>query len=253
MANHLIYVLSKIEYGRISKTKFMDGMDGVIEALRKDFPHVQPLRQQNSFRFELKSEGAPEVFTDTDPVLTMLSSNKAWGIRIAPNFIILHTKKCEGFIDFRKRILKVLNAVKVNFDITHISFIGMRYINSFDYKRETEFTDCFKRVDFLQPQLNGWMRAGSNLSARYIIGTEAVNINSGVMINAPRYMPDLVELASDIDDVNKIVDGPVAHLDIDSIFGTDELVEFSLDFVSQKIEVIRNNANAAFFEAIRTE
>ena len=109
MANHLIYVLSKIEYGRISKTKFMEGMDGVIEALRKDFPHVQPLRQQNSFRFELKSEGAPEVFTDTDPVLTMLSSNKAWGIRIAPNFIILHTKKCEGFIDFRKKICRLLS------------------------------------------------------------------------------------------------------------------------------------------------
>lgn len=250
MAKHLIYMLSKIEYGRISKSKFMEGMDGIIEGLRRDFPHVLPLRQQNSFRFELKAEGAPEVFTDVDPVLTLLSPNKTWGIRIAPNFVILHTKKCEGFEDFRKRFLKVIETVHSNFDITHISFIGMRYLNTFDYSPETEFTDCFKRMDFLQPKLNSWGMVGSNMSARYLINTEAVNISSGVMIDAPKYMPDLAELASDIDDVNKINEGPLAHLDIDSMFATQDLVDFSIDFISQKVETLRKNANEAFFEIV---
>ncbi|RWT91162.1 hypothetical protein DN590_19315 [Citrobacter freundii] len=253
MKKHLIYVLSKIEYGRISKSKFMEGMDGIIESLRRDFPHVMPLRQQNSFRFELKAEGAPEVFTDTDPVLTLLSSNKTWGIRIAPNFIILHTRKCDGFVDFREKILKVIEAVCRNFDITHISFIGLRYLNAFGYTPENEFSDHFKRLDFLQPKMNSWLRAGSNMSARYLVGTEAININSGVMLNAPKYMPDLAELASDIDDVNKINEGPIAHLDIDSFFGADELVEFSLDFISDKIEVLRNNANSVFNDIIIQE
>lgn len=250
MTKHLIYMLSKIEYGRISKTKFMEGMDGIIESLRRDFPHVQPIRQQNSFRFELKAEGAPEVFTDVDPVLTLLSSNKTWGIRIAPNFVILHTKNCEGFDNFRERLIKVIKAVHANFDITHLSFIGMRYLNSFAYNPETEFSDCFKRMDFLQPQLNSWSRAGSNISARYVIKTETVNITSGVLIGAPKYMPDLAELASDIDDINKINEGPVAHLDIDSIFSTDDLVDYSVDFISEKVETLRENANKAFFEII---
>lgn len=248
MENHLIYMLSKIEFGRISESKFMAGMDGIIEGLRRDFPHVMPLRKQNSFRFELKSEGAPEVFTDIDPVLTLLSSNKNWGIRIAPNFIILHTKKCEGFKDFREKFFKVIEAVHRNFDITHISFVGMRYLNAFKYNEQTDFNEYFRRLDFLQPDLNSWMKAGSNMSARYVVGTEALNINSGVMINAPKYMPDLADLASDIDNINLINEGPVAHLDIDSFYGTDDLVEFSMDFISQKIDVLRDNANAGFHE-----
>ncbi|NIG76758.1 TIGR04255 family protein [Klebsiella sp. Ap-873] len=250
MAKHLNYVLSKIEYGRISKTKFMEGMDLIIEALRRDFPNVLPLRQQNSFRFELKAEGGHEVFTDVDPVLTLLSSNKAWGIRIAPNFIILHTRKCEGFIDFRDKIMKVIEAVYRNFDITHISFVGIRYLNSFDYSKEYEFSDCYKRLDFLQPSIDKWMKGGSNLSARYVIEADAINVSSGVMINAPKYMPDLAELASDIDDVNKINEGPVAHLDIDSFFDANELVEFSMSFISEKIDTLRYNANSAYKEII---
>ncbi|WPO96938.1 TIGR04255 family protein [Pseudescherichia sp.] len=250
MAKHLIYMLSKIEYGRISKSKFLGGMDGIIENLRRDFPHVQPVRQQNSFRFELKAEGAPEVFTDTDPVLTLLSPNKTWGIRISPNFLILHTKKCEGFEDFKKRLFKVIEAVHHNFDITHISFVGMRYINSFDYNPSYEFSEYFKRMDFLQPSLGSWLKAGSNLSARYVNGTETLNVGSGVMINAPKYMPDLAELASDIDDINKINEGPAAYLDIDSFFASEDLVEFSMELISEKISILRNNANAVFNETI---
>ena len=63
-------------------------------------------------------------------------------------------------------------------------------------------------------------------------------------------MPDLAELASDIDDVNKINEGPLAHLDIDSMFATQDLVDFSIDFISQKVETLRKNANEAFFEIV---
>ncbi|MHB9322264.1 TIGR04255 family protein [Phytobacter diazotrophicus] len=251
MAKHLIYMLSKVEYGRISASKFNEGIDIIIETLRRDFPHVLPLRKQNSFRFELKSEGAPEVITDTDPVLTLLSANKTWGIKITPSFLILHTKKCEGFSDFSERFFKVIGAVHDSFSITHISFVGMRYINSFEYRPETEFSDCFNRMDFLQPKLNNWSRLGNTLSSRYMISNEIININSGVMINGPRYMPDLFELASDLDDVHKIHEGAAAYLDIDSFFGTDDLVDFSMDFISQKLSVLRNNANAAYYEIIK--
>ncbi|WP_158696481.1 hypothetical protein, partial [Cronobacter dublinensis] len=65
MSEHLIHMLSKIEYGRISKSKFMESTDGIIESLRKEFPLILPIRKQNSFRFEIKMEGAPEVITET--------------------------------------------------------------------------------------------------------------------------------------------------------------------------------------------
>lgn len=253
MSKHLIYMLAKIEYGRISKSKFNEGKDKIIEDLRKDFPHVQHVKKSNTYRFEFKHEGVPEVVTDTDPVLTLLSSNKAWGIRISPVAIVLHTRQYEGYTDFHERLLNILARVNNSFNITHISFVGMRYVNNFDYDPSYEFKEYFLRMDFLQPMLNSWGRAGSNMTARYGMDTEAININSGVMMNAPKYLPDLIEFASDLDEGNNFREGIFAHLDIDSYYYNDELVDFSFDFISEKTKVLRDNANKAFFDIINVK
>lgn len=251
MSKHLIYMLAKIEYGRISRSKFNEGRDKIIEDLRKDFPHVQHVKKSHTYRFEFKAEGVPEVVTDTDPVLSLLSSNKAWGIRISPGAIILHTKKYEGFTNFHERLLGLLKRVHDIFNITHLSFVGMRFVNNFDYDPNQEFSEYFERLDFLQPTLNSWGRGGSNMIARYGMDTESITINSGVLMNAPKYLPDLMEVASDLYEGNNFREGIFAHLDIDSFYYTTELVDFDFDFVSEKTKVLRNNANAAFFDIIK--
>ncbi|WP_072930007.1 TIGR04255 family protein [Nissabacter archeti] len=254
MNEHLIYMLSKVQYGRISKSRFDSKVDEIIEKLRKNFPHVQPIRQQNSFRFELKFESQPEIINEPDPMLILLSANKTWAIRITPSFVILHTKKYEGFDDFLNKMLMVVKEVNESFEISHISFMGMRFLNNFEYDPNTKFTDSFKRMDFLQPELNEWMRMGSNLSARYPILPNMININSGVMINAPKYLPDLIDLAVDLDDVTKINERPIAYLDIDSFFATEhDLKEFSMPFIAEKLKDLRTNANQAFYEIIVDE
>ncbi|MEN4519417.1 TIGR04255 family protein [Pantoea agglomerans] len=251
MSEHLIYMLSKVQYGRISNTRFEAVTDQIIEKLRKNFPHVQPVRKQNSFRFDISSDGKPEMVNEPDPMLSLLSANKAWAIRITPNFIILHTKKYDGFSDFIQRMMNVIHVVNDVFDISHISFVGMRFLNNFGYTPETMFKDSFKRLDFLQPELNLWTRLGSNLSGRYAIETNVININSGVNIGAPKYLPDIFDLASDLDDVSKIIEQPVAYLDIDSFFPTEhDLQEFSYELVSEKLHQLRLNANKAFGEII---
>lgn len=254
MSEHLIYMLSKIQYGRISDTKFDSGKDQIIEKLRKNFPHVQPTRKQKSFRFDVGTNGKPELINESEPMISLLSANKAWAIRVTPQFFILHTKKYEGFTDFLRRMMTVLEAVNESFEISHISFMGMRFLNSFDYNSETKFKDSFKRMDFLQPELNDWFRMGSNLNARYPVLPDFININSGVNIGAPRYLPDVFDIASDLDDVTKIIQEPVAYLDIDSFFPTEhELQEFDYDLVREKLNQLRVNANKAFNEIIVDE
>lgn len=254
MSEHLIYMLSKIQYGRISNSKFETGKDLIIERLRKNFPHVQQVRMQNSFRFDFGADGKPEMVNEPDPMLSLISANKAWAIRITPNFMILHTKKYAGFSDFIERMMNVLKAVNESFEISHISFMGLRFLNNFDYDEETMFKDSFKRMEFLQPELNEWMRAGSNLNARYPILPDMININSGVNIGAPKYLPDIFELASDLDDVTKVIDQPVAYLDIDSFFPTEhDLQEFDYDFIRDKLNQLRLNANQAFSDIIVDE
>jgi len=254
MSKHLIYMLSKIQYGRISNTKFDSGKDQIIEKLRKNFPHVQPIRKQNSFRFDFGSDGVPEFVNEHDPMLSLLSANKTWAIRITPNFLILHTKEYEGFSDFLKRMMAVLEAVNEAFELSHVSFLGMRFLNNFDYNVEASFKDSFKRMEYLQPELNEWMRMGSNLNARYAIFPDFVNVNSGVNIGAPKYLPDIFDLASDLDDVAKIIEEPVAYLDIDSFFPTEhDLIEFDYEFVSEKLNQLRMNANKAFGDIIVDE
>ncbi|WP_130100489.1 TIGR04255 family protein [Siccibacter turicensis] len=253
MAEHLIHMLSKIEFGRISRKKFLDSVDYVIESLRKDFPYVLQVREQNSYRFELKIEGTPEVITETDPILTLLSANKTWGIRISQGFIVLQTKKYEGFTDFINKMSNVIDAVHQHLEITHTSFIGMRYINKFPYIPGEEFKDCFKRLEFLQPDMNEWKKAGSNLNARYVVETEALSLNSGVMVNAPKHNADLAELVSDIDDVTEIIGGPIAHLDIDSFFNNGELIEYNKEYIINKINTLRLNANKVFMETVSSK
>ena len=34
------------------------------------------------------------------------------------------------------------------------------------------------------------------------------------------------------------------------MFATQDLVDFSIDFISQKVETLRKNANEAFFEIV---
>ncbi|POW59058.1 hypothetical protein C3408_05680 [Candidatus Pantoea alvi] len=254
MSEHLIYMLSKIQYGRISNSKFDSGKDQIIEKLRKSFPHVQPIRRQNSFRFDFSTDGKAELVNEPDPMLSLLSANKAWAIRVTPNFLILHTKSYAGFSDFLERMMTILEAVNEAFEISHVSFIGMRFLNNFEYDSETMFRDSFKRLDFLQPELNEWSRMGSNLNARYPIAPDLININSGVNINAPKYLPDIFDLASDLDDVSKIIESPVAYLDIDSFFPTEhDLQEFDYAFIREKLHQLRNNANQAFEEIIVEE
>lgn len=253
MSKHLIYMLSKIQFGRIPNTTFLSKSDYILEALRKEYPIVLPKKNVQTFKIEFKGPGVPEMVQEEDPVLTLVSANKDWAIRITPEHIILHTKNYGCFDDFERRMKKLLSALQETLGISHFSFIGMRFLNKFTHSSELLNEFGINRPEFLQPIVNGYNRGGSNLSARYedIEGRYFLSINSGVVINGPKITPELAELASDILNPVDVDAGVVAHVDIDSFyFLEDRMEEFDIDIISNKLNELRVASNAIFKEIV---
>lgn len=249
MNKHLIYMLSKIQFGRIPNTTFLSASDYILEALRKEYPIVLPKKNVQTFKIEFKGPGVPEMVQEEDPVLTLVSANKDWAIRITPEHIILHTKNYDCFDDFERRMKKLLSALQETLAISHFSFIGMRFLNKLSHSLELLNEFGINRPEFLQPTIDGYNRGGSNLTARYedIERRYYLNINSGVVINGPKITPELAELASDILNPVDVDAGVVAHVDIDSFyFLEDRMEEFDIDIISNKLNELRVASNAIF-------
>ncbi|MDV7025544.1 TIGR04255 family protein [Atlantibacter subterranea] len=251
MNENLIYMLSKIQYGRIPTSKFHAMADNLLDRLRKDYPFVFPKKNVQTFKFELKPSGMPEMSQEDDPVLTLGSAKKDWVVRITPEYVILQTKNYGGFTNFHSRIEKVMTATTSILEVSHFSFIGMRFINKFPHLDYLENEFELKRADFLQPNLCGMDKGGCNMSARYedVNKKWSVNVNSGVIINGPKISPDLAELSSDLFNPLEISIGPVAHLDIDAFYSLqDEMHEYDFGVISGKLNELRDAANAVFNE-----
>ncbi|HEH1844145.1 TIGR04255 family protein [Proteus mirabilis] len=248
----LVYVLMKIEFDRISTTDFYQKFDTFSSFLKKSYPISPPINQIKAFKVDMKNfrEEQPEVTQFEIPMMTFLSPEKDFGIRVAPDFLIVHTKKYRGFNDIRERVNSILQALIDTYDISYYSFLGLRYVNKFEYSKTSEFDDLIKRTDFLQPKLCDWGRAGSNMTSSYFDLTNdiALALNTGVMINAPVVSPDLMEIASDFIEPTKRLDGPIAHIDIDTSFSTDDgsMKPLSVDEIISNLSILRDAANKAY-------
>lgn len=248
-------MLSKIQFVRITDSKFKDLSDTVLEELRENYPLVQPKREVQSVQIDFGTDGQQNFKQTSEPMLSLISANKEWGVVISPENLILHTKNYGEFDQFEARMKFILGKLISVFKISHTSFLGMRFLNTFNYFEEHEFRDSFKRLDFLQPEINDWGRGGSSLSARYAVSeSNMININSGVMINAPKLPPDLMQLASELGDFSQVKMEPVAHLDIDSFcFFENEIQEFTIDNILKNINNLRVNANDAFHSIVKLD
>lgn len=248
MNEHLIYMLSKIQFGRIPNTTFLSASDNILEALRKEYPIVLPKKNLQTFKIEFKGVGVPEMLQEEDPVLTLVSANKDWAIRISPEYIILHTKNYGRFDEFEHRLKKLLTVLEGALEISHFSFVGMRFLNKFPHSLDLKNEFGINRFEFLQPTMEGYNRGGSNLSARYedVNARNFLSINSGVVINGPKIVPELAELASDILNPLDVDAGVVAHIDIDCFyFLQDRMDEFNVDVVLNKFNELNVASDAA--------
>ncbi|MEY0961588.1 TIGR04255 family protein [Providencia rettgeri] len=258
----LVYMLVKVEFDRVPGSIFYQKFDEISQSLRKDYPISSPIKQIKTFSFEVQNglhDEEPKITAANMPMISFLSPDREFGIKISDGFFIIHTKNYRGFSDMSERMRFILDLLIKMYDISYYSFLGMRYVNKVEYDEQYEFNTKIDRTDFLQPLLCNWMRGGSNMSSSYYDGENqvAITLNSGVMLNGPIVSPDLLETAAELIDPNRRLEGPVAHIDIDTSFASvDESKQPSMkhlipDEIIQKMNTLRLVANNAYVNIFR--
>ncbi len=252
MDSNLVYVLSKVQFGKVTDSKFNAAVDTLIDELRKKYP-VFSTQEAKTVEFTITPQG-PAVNESLQPLLLLKSPSSDWGVRITPEYVLLHTKNYVSFEDFQERMEFLLQTVEKVLPIFHTKFIGIRYLNKFEWSEETDFNQYFKRKEFLQPDLEGVpSKAGSNLNCSYVIDTGVLTINSGVVVNQPLVPADLLEIAAGLDLSNQPLEGPRAHLDLDSFCNYDEMIEYDRGKALDVLAKLRSFAKNAYLEIVAEE
>ncbi|MEX9568014.1 TIGR04255 family protein [Providencia rettgeri] len=255
-ANHLVYVLSKIEFMGITEGRFSSLVEEFIEKFRLHYPIFDSNKVREGIEIKLNDGGVPRIEKIEQRICVLLSMNSDWSIRLSTDSLVVQTKVYKNFAGLSERIEPVLQFIKSKFEINYLKSVSIRYINNFDYNPDYDFKDVIKRRDFLQPDLNGWRKGGSNLSSTYVIEDNAVAINSGIALNGTKIPPELFDISSDFADFSSTVKGPMALLDINSFYiprRKGESNDFNINEILDKLSELRDNANIIFNDIVITQ
>jgi len=254
MNENLIYVLAKVDFGSITESRFKDRADAVQEALRKDYPIVNKNNILTKIQFDFNQSNEHKIQQSNERIINLCSSNREWGVRITQNFLMLQTKRYDGFEKFIKRMQAILAVVEKEFELYHSAFVGIRFVNKYEYNGDDDFKDVFRRRDFIQPDLHfeNSLKGGSNLQAHYLVGFNNLKINSGVMVDGLKVAADFTDLPNDLGiQGDEISEGVWAHLDIDCFYNEpDVLNDFSVEDITEKYGALRKLANNAYAQII---
>jgi uncharacterized protein (TIGR04255 family) len=166
--------------------------------------------------------------------------------------IYLYSDSYVNFNNFEIRLRVLLDKLAPIFPIYYTGFIGLRFLNKFSNLGERSFPVAFKRYDFLQPMLDEYKGAGSNLAAKYQTDAGWMSLNSGVIVNGSKLPPDLEQFAVTLNSKNDICEGPWAHLDLDSHKPDKSLVKFDKDRVISILSSLRHCANKFYSGIVNT-
>ncbi|EPQ5995043.1 TPA: TIGR04255 family protein [Klebsiella pneumoniae] len=251
MSNDLVFVLARVQFGSVTNTKFAQVRDAIQEQLREAYPFLDQRGDTTTFEVQFGPEGQ-KVNKVEIPSITLISAERNWGVRVTTSDVYLYTNSYVNFESFGPRLSVILERLTPIFPIYYTGFIGMRFLNKFSNTGERAFPVAFKRYEFLQPMLESYKGAGSNLSAKYQTDAGWMNLNSGVTVNGPLLPPDLEQFAVTLNSKSDVCEGPWAHLDLDSHKPDKSLVKFDKDRVISILSSLKDCANKFYNGIVNT-
>ncbi len=252
MSNDLVFVLARVQFGEVTHSKFAQVEDAIQESLRAEYPFFHSAQDAETFEIQFGPDGQ-KVKKIEIPTMTLVSAERDWGFRVTTNDLFLYTNSYDRFQSFELRMREVLDTLAKVFPIYHTGFLGMRFLNKFPHTGERSFLQVYKRGEFLQPAIENYQLAGSNLSARYKTDAGWMNLNSGITVNGALLPPDIVQFATTLDptQTNKTCDGAWAHLDMDSHKPSNSLLKYDLEKIMETLSSLRENANKFYSGIIK--
>lgn len=252
MSNDLVFVLSRVQFGEVPQSKFAQVGETIQERLRAEYPFFNSAQDAETFEIQFGPDGQ-KVKKIEIPTLTLVSAERDWGIRVTTNDLFLYTNSYDRFQSFEIRMREILGILAEIFPIYHTGFLGMRFLNKFPLEGERSFRQVYKRTEFLQPAIENYKQAGSNLSARYQTDAGWMNLNSGITVKGALLPPDIEQFAATLNPshVNTISDGVWAHLDMDSHKPSNSLLKYDLDRVVETFSSLRDSANKFYSEIVK--
>jgi uncharacterized protein (TIGR04255 family) len=253
MSEYLPFTLAHIQFSPIPETTFNNKKDKLLVELRERYPTFKEKESIKQVDVNI-TDNAVNIDEREHPLIKMASSDRSFGIRISTNHVTLYTVNYKNFSDLNHRFLEILKICKETFSIYNYSFLGVRYINRFKIIKE-DFSKYYLLNDFLQPDLNGWSKGGSNHNTGYLTDVDTrINIQGGVSVDGCLLPGEIFALSSDLMSENPIVEGLSTFLDIDSFHssGDDTHPEFNIAAIEGRLALLRHKSREALNAIVKT-
>lgn len=255
MSKYLAFVLVHIEFTPIPDSVFAENKNTFIERLLPEYPMFKDKESIKQVDVQIRDDNV-NIDEVTQPLVKLSSHDRKSGVRLTTNHLTLFTTSYSSFDDFRQIFVSILGEAKESFNLSHYTFLGLRYINRFEFEEGVEVDKFYRIPSYLQPEICGWAKGGSNHNTGYLTNDSTrVNIQGGVSINSPLLPAEIFSLASDVLEINPLVDGVSTFLDIDSFdhMGNDVYPELDVNSVEEKLIVLRKHSRSALETIINTD
>lgn len=161
----LIRVLAQVRFPLILAIEKKEFVSGFQEALRKQYPILQPEQTQGVVF-------SPQGMMQTEPqtIWRFIDLEGNWRVSLAPNFIALETTAYSSRKDFLQRLETVLAALNEHFQPQIVERLGLRYID------RLVGDDMADLADLVRPEVAGIVGSEVGESVQQTINESLFNL-----------------------------------------------------------------------------
>ncbi|KAM3095574.1 TIGR04255 family protein [Phormidesmis sp. 146-35] len=164
----LVRVLAQVRFPLILSIERKEFVSGFQEALRKQYPILQPEQTQG---FVVGMQGIVPTEPRTTWRFTDLGEN--WRVTLAPDFVALETTAYLSRNDFLKRLEVVLAALETYIQPQVVERLGLRYIDRLVGE------DVNQLADLVRPEISGIIGLDIRASVHQTINESLFNLPNG--------------------------------------------------------------------------
>lgn len=248
----LVYTVGMIGFAPVPK--IAEYAPSIQEALRREFPEILPQFSVNLIQIQLDAaEGEQKLSQVGAAHWAMNTAERGWGVVFSQDRLILQTGEYQHFSDFAERFCMVIEILAQKADITHTSNIGIRYVDNIQEIDGLAISDQLISgflspglTENFTPELSRVEHIYRSSEGRLFLRCYGLQNHPGIPEDVRMMADQLFRGAPPV----ATVPGHFALLDTDHIYRPNQLEEFDIDEVINRLERLHEGASMAFRTAV---